>query len=345
LEGDLSRKAAKQKPASVLTNAEELSFGGFIRARREQLNLSPEELARLLFVRPELIVALEEERWGELPPPVYLRGLTKLIARVLSLPEQELLKAFAAAYPEEKPAESPAVAAKLPHPFVITPRLVLIVSTVLIALLAGGYVIFQILSFARPPNLELTQPPPNLEISAATVTVAGRTEPDAVVTINGERTLVNPDGSFSEEVGLRDGINVIEVKATSVFGKTTYLQREILAKVPGAARKAELKSKEPSSQRVPLEPEGRVVIEVEIKAQPTWLSVSTDGKIAFQGLLLPGSRRSFEAEREILLTTGKGEQTNVTFQGKRFAPVSTTPGVVRGIRFTAKGMEMPTPPP
>jgi cytoskeleton protein RodZ len=64
-----------------------------LRAARERLNLSLEDVAVQIKTAPRKIAALEAERWDELPERPYLRGLIRNYARVLQLDPDPLLRA------------------------------------------------------------------------------------------------------------------------------------------------------------------------------------------------------------------------------------------------------------
>jgi hypothetical protein len=59
------------------------------------------------------------------------------------------------------------------------------------------------------------------------VDILGKTDPDATVTINGINVLVRADGKFFDQVPLNSGVNKITIIATSRFGKTTTIVREV----------------------------------------------------------------------------------------------------------------------
>ena len=62
--------------------------------------------------------------------------------------------------------------------------------------------------------LEIASPNNESVITSASIQVAGKTTPDAVVSINGKPVEVNGDGSFSMAVALEEGPNTIEVVAS-----------------------------------------------------------------------------------------------------------------------------------
>ncbi len=81
------------------------------------------------------------------------------------------------------------------------------------------------------PLLTLTAPAePVTEVPAATrsVSVAGRAQPDAVVSVNGELLIVDPTGAFRVEVPLDEEVTLVEVVASDSTGREVREQRVIV---------------------------------------------------------------------------------------------------------------------
>lgn len=66
--------------------------------------------------------------------------------------------------------------------------------------------------------LTITEPQDGVVVDTATITVRGRTAPDADLTINGDLVDVAADGSFSYQARLEEGINLLEIVATDEDG-------------------------------------------------------------------------------------------------------------------------------
>lgn len=60
-------------------------IGEILRDGREKAGLSREEMARTIRVPVSTVTAMEEERWGALPPPVYVRGFVSSWCRVAGI--------------------------------------------------------------------------------------------------------------------------------------------------------------------------------------------------------------------------------------------------------------------
>jgi cytoskeleton protein RodZ len=66
-------------------------LGATLRAEREKRGLSVDQVASVTKLRRQMIDALENEAWGELPHPVFVRGFIRTYAQVLGADEKNLV--------------------------------------------------------------------------------------------------------------------------------------------------------------------------------------------------------------------------------------------------------------
>lgn len=83
--------AAPEQPV-----AGQKSPGELLRAAREARNMSVEELTGHTMLSRATVQALEENDFGRLSQPVFVRGYYRKCAKVLEMPEDELMAAYAA---------------------------------------------------------------------------------------------------------------------------------------------------------------------------------------------------------------------------------------------------------
>lgn len=83
-------------PASAAPASASESPGQAIRKAREAIGLTLDELAAQTKLARTTLDALERDDYGSLLEPVYVRGYYRKCAKVLSLPEQQLLQAYSA---------------------------------------------------------------------------------------------------------------------------------------------------------------------------------------------------------------------------------------------------------
>jgi len=68
--------------------------GARLRATREIGRMSRDEVAHHLHLDPQIITALEQDDYGKLPSPMYVCGYLRSYARLLKLPESEIVGAY-----------------------------------------------------------------------------------------------------------------------------------------------------------------------------------------------------------------------------------------------------------
>lgn len=68
--------------------------GRRLRETREEKHLSREDVAHHLHLDVQLIIALEDDQYSRLPSPAYICGYLRSYARLLKLPEKEIVEAY-----------------------------------------------------------------------------------------------------------------------------------------------------------------------------------------------------------------------------------------------------------
>ena len=76
-------------------------LGAVLRNEREKQGLTLDRVASVTKLRGKMVEALENERWEELPQPVFVRGFIRSYAGVLGLDEKELLHLYERAAPSQ----------------------------------------------------------------------------------------------------------------------------------------------------------------------------------------------------------------------------------------------------
>ena len=82
--GAVPLQAPELSPSEVLPD-QETATGEFLRRTRELAGLSIKQLAERTKISPGKLTDIEAERFGRLPPAVYLRGFVREYARSLGL--------------------------------------------------------------------------------------------------------------------------------------------------------------------------------------------------------------------------------------------------------------------
>jgi cytoskeletal protein RodZ len=177
-------------------------------------------------IRARYLAALERGDYKELPGAVYTKGFLRNYALYLGLDPDEVLLQWRG---ERGNAKEVPLAIVAPRP-IATPRKGMSFSPALVvaALLAvvivafGVYLGIQVLRFAKPPTITVTQPPTaviDLEEATTTYPLRGMTLPGATVSIvtpgheDPFQVIATADGSWTYDVDLRRGRNQFDVSA------------------------------------------------------------------------------------------------------------------------------------
>ena len=191
-----------------------------------------EEVSKSTKIRLSFLAAIEKGEYKKLPSGTYAHGFVRNYAKLLGLPENELLALFKREYNEEKlqkvlpegllgKDDFPLSKIKFAQAFKV-------ITLVFLALLV--YIVFQYRAAIFNPSLSVSQPLENSIISSQTVTVVGKTDPNSTVFINSEPAFLDKNGNFKKTVNIFPGKTKIVVKAVNNFNKTTIMERHIEVK-------------------------------------------------------------------------------------------------------------------
>ncbi len=312
--------------------ASDVPVGRQLRDVRKTAKLSLEEVARQTKIHHKFLEALEEGRYEEFPADVYARGFLENYAAFLGFPSDEILLQYrrerGLAKQTPKLPKIPMTRAKQ-SPITITPRTLWIAGGIFSLLLASGYLLSQIFGFvAAPPKLEVLTPVANAQVSTESVTVEGTTDAGAELSINGQPVPTDPNGGFREEVRLLSGPNTLRVSAKNKSGKEKVVTRSVVLTGQIAATPT------------PAPVASGMLLTVKVGPNSAYVGVNVDGKVAFQGLLLPNSEQTFSVQSRALITTSNGGSTRVFINGQDRGALGA-----EGQRRVGKEFLAPTPAP
>ena len=198
-------------------------LGEVLRTAREEKGLDLDRAERDTKIRARYLAALERGEYEDLPGAVYTKGFLRNYGNYLGLDPDYLIGLYrleAAPTNGDRPvAVTPSVLARPPRAFVVTPTAMLAVALTLLVALFGGYLVYQLVTFARVPELVITDPPRDLaEYAGTEYTVRGRTEPNSSIAVDGlaenPGTVADSEGNFELTVRLVPGVNVITIVAS-----------------------------------------------------------------------------------------------------------------------------------
>lgn len=205
-------------------------LGQLLHQQRLRRKLSLEEVARKIKIKESFLAAIERGEFNKLPSPAYAKGFVINYATFLGVPRAEAIALFRREFDEKRAYKV------LPDSLTkqtIYGRHIKIQESLLIigflVILFVGFLLFQYRAAFISPPLRITSPEQSGVVSQD-VTVSGKTDSEAAVTVNNEAVSINSNGEFTKRISLFPGKTTIIISAKNRFGKETVVTREITVK-------------------------------------------------------------------------------------------------------------------
>jgi cytoskeletal protein RodZ len=206
-----------------------VKLGQRLHTLRLQRKQTLEEVAQEIKIKSSFLAAIERGEYHKLPSPAYAQGFVRNYATYLGLSRAEITALFKREFDEKRAYKV------LPDSMVKTKEFPLqrlriqqsLVLFVIIVILAVSILFFQYRAAFLPPPLTVSSPQSD-STTSQDVTVTGKTDSNATITINDQQVAPNPDGTFSKHITLFPGHETITVKAANRFGKENRIQRDVL---------------------------------------------------------------------------------------------------------------------
>ncbi len=223
------------------------TLGDALKALRLAIPRTLSEMAAYTRIQKPLLDAFERNAFDRLPQPTYARQFLKTYVKALGGDAAYFLQRFE----EERGTCDFMQAARLPPQRARAGSRLSLASVSRItglaagALIAVGYLGFQLRAITTAPKLAIESPTDGFVSQSAIVHLHGLADPKATVQVNGAEVLAHPDGSFETDVALERGLNVIRIESAKRYSRTATVYRRII--LEQTARSAALGTLPPPS--------------------------------------------------------------------------------------------------
>ncbi len=209
------------------------TLGERLRKVREERGEELSSIAESLQIQSKYLDALECGRYLDLPGDVYVTSFLKRYAEHLKVNTKTVLHLYQRERQvyqpqQDKQAREALEKDKRMPRVVLTPRMLRRSVVALILLLILLYLGIEAKRIVSPPVLLITSPAGDIKTTDRAITIVGKTEPEASVSINGEAIIPKSTGEFSEEIQLTEGLNTIIITAKKTHSAEQRVQRNIL---------------------------------------------------------------------------------------------------------------------
>lgn len=206
------------------------TVGEILKKARLEKRLDLETVEKDIRIRKKFLLAIEDNSWNKLPSLPYIKGFLRNYSRYLDLKPEEIVAIFRRQFiGQDKDGVIPkGLANPLDEPIIyLTPQRTVGALIILFIILFFGYLFFQYRIFTSPPPLTIIKPDEGEIIHSSKINVKGKTDNDAVVSVNNQKTVVSSDGEFNVQLSLSPGVNSIIIEAVSKYGKKKIINRTI----------------------------------------------------------------------------------------------------------------------
>jgi cytoskeleton protein RodZ len=286
-QGENPQQQAPQAPQSV---------GTLLRMERERLGLSQAQITEMTRMRTPVVEAIENEAWGSLPPPVFVRGFLKSYAKVLGLSQEVVIDLYAKNLPVESPGQ-----VSHPEPSWIRRRKAWLV-LLLLVVLAALYGVW------------LSSP--SLEVSQGSREAEKRDQEKVLQTLPADKE-GSPVPSQSA-VPSPPPVRVVEEPTKKEPAPVQSTTQE----TPSSPKPIE------TPVRDKLGEEGWLSLTGIVK-EKTWIRITIDGKEEKEYLFQPGARPQWRGKEKFYMLIGNAAGIDFDLNGKRVGELGKPGQVVR----------------
>lgn len=208
----------------------EAEFGEMLKELRELRGFTYDELSKLTKIHPSIIQALEKEEFSELADPLYAERHVKFLVLALEGRPDYFLKKYRALLKAKNAVPVDAMKVRTTvrkRDFFVTSRLVAAAGFFLFAGFACAYLIWQAYLLQDPPPLRIITPVEGARLTVPRVDVQGETAPNALVTVNGQKAVVDSEGRFYIVFDIPRGLTTLTIEASRRYGSPITLTRMV----------------------------------------------------------------------------------------------------------------------
>lgn len=316
---------------------ESLTLGEKLKKLRSDARLSLTEISKATRIQVKYLEYLENGEYKKLPADVYVRGFLRSYARYLNIDEQAFVKLYERECNIQKNLGHEGLERQPSKNFstsslVITPKSVIGVMMALSIFGAFFYLYREFRSFAAVPRLVILEPGNNVIVDTSEVSVRGKTDKGAQVSINGQSVFVGSEGDFADKLIVQPGRNTVTVVAVNRFNEekveTLSIEARYILSEPESL---------PDTVGIDIAKSFRLTMGTHEKSAT--VSISVDGVVVFSGLLNPKEIKTFEAKEKIMVTSESGDQVFIRFNEGEETVLSTKKGVSGEVTFSRDGRQ------
>lgn len=286
---------------------------------RQNLGMDAKKVVEKTGMSLKFLQSLETGKLNNLPADVYVYGFLRQLGQLYNINPEELVlqykkeKGIHIQINKQNSSQNTIWYKKYFNKIVITPKVISILFGLFFVVSTILYIIWQVWSINKTPDLVIISPEDYQTVSGASVEVSGTTNPGMSVTVNGENVFVEPNGGFKTQLGLSTGPTQIVVTAANKFGKFTSKSINLSTSAESAVE---------NILTIKIDFTDKVVLDYSIDNQPMQV-------LSFSA----GDSKTFFAKQKISLNTTDAGATKVTLNGQLLGVLGKSKEVLKDVTF------------
>lgn len=325
-------------PNSFFSGDQLTTVGTVLRARREQLGWSLDEVSKRLRIRQEFLSALEEGQIDKLPGIVYASGFLRAYAELLNLNTDEILQRFKSENQQvdQKP--------DLLFPMPVAQRGI---SLGVIILISAIIIVIAYIGWYKMTNHEktLSETIPPVVIESGKNINKIKTSPQIASVMPTDRPIPLPQeqqddgkdisqGVHSEKepentkTGKDESLPSSDDNFSSLSGQSTQTNPQPTTTVTSTEANKVSSDGKNDSNLVPSDAQGQIIVKA---TAPSWMRIQKpNGKVLYEHTLQTGESWTLPiGEEGALMTVGNAGGIVIEWQGKLSSPLGKQGTVIR----------------
>jgi len=211
----------------------DLTLGEILQEQRKREKIEIIEASKEIKIDVKYLQALENGEYNILPKGIYGKNFLREYCNYLKLNYGNLSELYDQENHLENASEKDQEVfshkkAKISY-FLSLPKIIRNTILVLVVLAGFFYLGLKFKEIIAPPEILIDFPPENYITEESKISIIGRTELDTRIFINDEEIL-GSNGEFNKIIDLKDGVNIIRIKANKRYGKEAEIIRQVLVK-------------------------------------------------------------------------------------------------------------------
>lgn len=206
------------------------TIGLYLSEQRLKAGIQLDTVSKQTKIRLDYLKAIEADDFSKLPSAAFVKGFIRSYALCIKTDPEKALAIFRRDFDQNQKGK--VVPRGMVKPIESgkgfwSPRTTSIVGVIVVLAMFAVYGFVQARSIFSGPFIDVYEPTNFEIIQSEVITVTGKSNSDASVTINAQPVILALDGSFSTELLLSPGEHVIEIVSTLRDGRSTLVTRTI----------------------------------------------------------------------------------------------------------------------